>query len=153
MAFYYLVNVLILLGVTTLLKRVFNRPRPTRPDYENPDCKNGRTIDLRTRETNASFPSGDAAQAGLFCFFLMINYQSATKLLGGPMTTAQFVLTVSFSRVYFHCHYMGDVMFGLMVGLFTGIIINRIGLKDVMKTAYLATGLGKLEEESLYDEF
>ena len=88
MGAYYLVTVLILLAITTTLKRLFNRPRPTRPDYENPECKNGRSIDLRTRETNASFPSGDAAQAGLFCFFLMINYQNATKLLGGPLTTA-----------------------------------------------------------------
>ena len=88
MAAYYLVNVLILLAITTTLKRLFNRTRPTRPDYENPECKNGRHVDVRSRETNASFPSGDAAQAGLFSFFLMINYQQAIKLLGGPLTTA-----------------------------------------------------------------
>ena len=87
MAIYYLVNVLILLAITTTLKRLFGRPRPTRPDYENPDCKNARTIDLRSRETNASFPSGDSAQAGLFSFFLMTNYIHAIRLLGGPLAT------------------------------------------------------------------
>ena len=48
---------------------------------------------------------------------------------------------------------MGDVMVGLLVGLMTGIVANSVGLKDVFKTLYLAAGLGKLEEESLYDEF
>ena len=48
---------------------------------------------------------------------------------------------------------MGDVMIGIMVGLMTGMVVNKIGLKDVLKTVYLATGLGKLEEESLYEEF
>ena len=83
----------------------------------------------------------------------MTNFPLATATLGGPIFTAQFVLSVGFSRVYFHCHYMGDVMVGLLVGLMTGIVLSKMGLKDVLKTIYLAAGLGKLEEESLYEEF
>ena len=48
---------------------------------------------------------------------------------------------------------MGDVMVGLLVGLMTGIVLSKMGLKDVLKTIYLAAGLGKLDEESLYEEF
>jgi hypothetical protein len=54
----YIVNVFTLLGVTTFLKKFFNRPRPEMPEES---ANNYRSVDFRTKETNNSLPSGDAA--------------------------------------------------------------------------------------------
>jgi len=72
-AVYYLSHCLILLVITTILKKFFGRMRPKKPDYDN--ARNKRTFDLRSNETNNSFPSGDAAQAALFSFLVMSNFQ------------------------------------------------------------------------------
>ena len=55
-AVQYLSQIVVMLVLTTFTKRLFNRPRPTIP---SPDCR--RMIDLRSKEKNCSFPSGDAA--------------------------------------------------------------------------------------------
>ena len=61
-ATHYLINVLVLLGVTTVMKKFFARPRPTQPeDVDGKPAPNKRFFDMRSRETNCSFPSGDAA--------------------------------------------------------------------------------------------
>ena len=83
----------------------------------------------------------------------MTNFPLATATLGGPIFTAQFVLSVGFSRVYFHCHYMGDVIAGILVGIFLCAFIAKTGLKEATKTMFLAMGLNTQEEENLYDEF
>ena len=84
-ALHYFVNVLAVLATTTFLKRYFDRQRPIRPDYENEATENRRTFDFRSRETNKSFPSGDAAQASLFSFMLMHNFKRTFMVLGGPL--------------------------------------------------------------------
>mgnify|MGYP006108658997 CR=1 FL=1 len=84
----------------------------------------------------------------------MTNFPLATATLGGPIFTAQFVLSVGFSRVYFHCHYMGDVIAGILVGIFLCAFIAKLGVKESIKTTFLAMGLDRQEEENLYgDEF
>ena len=60
-ATYYLLNVVAVLMTTTFLKKYFARPRPPQPDYTNEETVNRRTFDLRSCETNFSFPSGDSA--------------------------------------------------------------------------------------------
>ena len=83
----------------------------------------------------------------------MTNFPMATATLGGPIFTSQFVLSVGFSRVYFHCHYVGDVLGGIIVGIFLCALIAKTGLKESIKTTYLAMGLNTPEEENLYDDF
>jgi len=60
------------------------------------------------------------------------------RILGGPFGTAQFIMAVTFSRVYFHCHFIGDTIVGMMIGVFVGTILSNIGLKSALKTFYLA---------------
>ena len=124
---------------TTYSKRYFARPRPPFPDYSDPKTLNARGFDMRSVETNCSFPSGDAAQAAMFMFTIMSSFPKSSMLLGGPAGCAQFVLIVAFSRIYFHCHYMGDVCFGIFIGIVVGMILNKIGFKDNLKTVYLST--------------
>ena len=66
--------------VTSFFKNYFKRKRPDNP----PDAAlNARRIDLRSKETNYSFPSGDAAQSALLCMHIMINYKATFYLAGG----------------------------------------------------------------------
>ena len=61
MAVYYALNVLVLVALTSVMKKIFKRPRPAMPDYSDLNCPHRRSFDLRTNETNCSFPSGDSA--------------------------------------------------------------------------------------------
>ena len=139
-ATHYLINVLVLLGVTTLMKKYFARPRPTPPenDADGKPAPNKRYFDMRTRETNCSFPSGDAAQAALYMTFYMLNFPHAFKLVGGPIGAMQFVVTVSCARVYFHCHYAGDTMCGALVGIVLCQLMFRTGLKAILQQVFLS---------------
>jgi membrane-associated phospholipid phosphatase len=56
--------------------------------------------------------------------------------MGGPVGSSQFALAVSFSRVYFHCHYFGDTVAGMLVGVLVGTGLIRMGLKAMLKTIF-----------------
>ena len=64
-------------------------------------------------------------------------FPRASMFLGGPLGSAQFVMTVSFARVYFHCHYIGDVIVGILVGCLVGIMVYTLGIRKTLKTIYL----------------
>lgn len=49
--------------------------------------------------------------------------------MGGPVGSSQFALAVSFSRVYFHCHYFGDTVGGMFIGVFVGSGLMKLGIK------------------------
>ena len=105
---------------------------------------------MRSKETNCSFPSGDAAQAALFGAFLLNNFPMSFRILGGPVGSAQFVLAVSFSRVYYHCHYLGDTAFGMFTGLLVGQAMVKIGLKTMLKSIFIKfVGVG---DDDIYSD-
>ena len=68
---------------------------------------------------------------------MMANFPMSFRILGGPLGSAQFVLAVSFARVYYHCHYLGDTVIGMFIGIFTGQMLVKIGLKTMLKTLFL----------------
>lgn len=151
---WYSVHVVICLGVTRLLKVLFGRKRPVKPDYTNDAALNSRTIDLRSQCTTNSFPSSESAQAGMFSFFLMTNFPLATAAFSGYIV--QFVLMVGFSRVYFHCHYMSDVVLGTLTGIVLASLIASSGSQDLLKTMLLAmknTIFSNDEDDLYHDEF
>ena len=59
----------------------------------------------------------------------MNNYPKSFALLGGPIGTAQFVMAVGFARIYFHNHWMGDIVAGLFCGTFIGAFLVRVKFK------------------------
>ena len=67
----------------------------------------------------------------------MHNFPKAFWIFGGPFGTAQFVLSVGFARMYFHCHWMGDIVAGLVQGTGTGVVLHKLGCKAFMKTIWL----------------
>ena len=110
---YFFVCTLCLLAVTTAVKALTDRERPSSPPEGS---KNSRHYDLRSLESNKSFPSGDTAQAALHMSLVMAHFKHFFMMMGGPLGIAQFVMMVAFARVYFHCHYVGDTIGGALTG-------------------------------------
>ena len=73
-------------------------------------------IDLRTKETNYSMPSGDAAQGSLFAFFIMYHFPYLYMSLGESTFLLKFITLVAIGRVFHHCHYFGDTIVGALFG-------------------------------------
>jgi hypothetical protein len=73
----------------------------------------------------------------MFGHYLMTNFPLSFKVLGGPFGSSQLVMAVSFARVYFHCHYLGDTVFGMLIGILVSQALTNIGIKGMMKTLFL----------------
>ena len=108
---------------------------------------------MRTMQgDNKSFPSGDSAQGALYGFYILNYYPRLFRLLGGAMGQSQFILSIAFSRVYFHCHYMGDTMGGMFIGIVVGVILHKIGLKSMLKEIFFKYGLGMVGDDIYSDD-
>mmetsp|Transcript_19497 Transcript_19497/g.16681 ORF Transcript_19497/g.16681 Transcript_19497/m.16681 type:complete len:188 (-) Transcript_19497:112-675(-) len=98
----YTTCVVLCVAVSLTLKKVFKRVRPAHPSAP-------REVNLRWMESNFSFPSGDSVQAGALATFLAFcdNTPKAYAL----------VPCVMFARVYFGFHWIGDTVFGALLGV------------------------------------
>ena len=99
-----------ILIISTLTKRLFGRPRPVVPNGSK------RMLDLRTKETNYSLPSGDAAQGSLFAFFIQYHFPYLYLSLGETSFLLKFIILIAIGRVFHHCHYFGDTLLGSLFG-------------------------------------
>ena len=74
-----------------------------------------RWSDLRSKEIGTfSMPSGDSSAAAVFCF--LIAHELGLKGIWLLMPL------VMMGRVYYHCHWVGDTLVGLLVGSFWGLV-------------------------------
>ncbi|CDW79182.1 membrane-associated phospholipid phosphatase [Stylonychia lemnae] len=95
---------LILLFTTQTLKRLIRRNRPSA-------LRVARKINLTDIEKGTlSMPSGDTAQAALWCGLMNLFFQSQTVMFMVPL--------VALGRIYYQCHYIGDTLAGGMIGFF-----------------------------------
>ena len=117
----YFLQVLATLAIVLLTKRLFARPRPLVPTEAK------RMVDLRSKETNCSWPSGDAAQASLFVFFIAFNFPYFALDIGG-LTMLKFIAMVAIGRVFHHCHYFGDTIGGALIGYFVAVIFFNLDI-------------------------
>ena len=134
--------------MTSFLKAYFKRKRPENPPETASNC---RRIDLRSKETNCSFPSGDAAQSALLCMHIMINYKATFYLAGGVVGVGQLMISVSFARVYFHCHWIGDVLAGSVIGLFFGFFVSKLPIELFLKIVFEKYLKRNLVDDDLYN--
>ena len=87
-----------------VIKNIFHRPRPLADLLD--------IIQLASYPTSFSFPSGHAAFA--FCAaYILAKYDKSYAPLFYVTATM-----VAFSRVYLGFHYVSDVFFGAMFGIF-----------------------------------
>ena len=100
-ALIYTAWLLIALVITVVSKKVFNRDRP---DVININ----RLMNLRSKESNNSFPSGDTLQSAYFSGFMLFVFGNPYMMIWAPMT--------AFARVYYQCHWIWDTVFGWLIG-------------------------------------
>jgi membrane-associated phospholipid phosphatase len=113
-----LMVLVITLALNYLLKNLFQAPRPFVVDES-----------LSNRFTEGaggySFPSGHSQLIGSFCTYYILRYRNRLSwCLGGLM-----MASVAYSRVYFHLHYLKDVVAGIMVG--AGISFTYLKFKTL----------------------
>ena len=96
-----------------------------------------RTYKVRPEGLDYSMPCMELAQASVFGFFLLQNFPTAFKAVGGPMGMSQMVMAISYSKIYFHCHYMGDTIAGMMTGVIIGMLYAKFGLKPALKNVFM----------------
>ena len=129
MTLAWILTVFLMLLTTRTLKKRFGRDRPIGPKKGEPTY---RMVNLRGRENNHSFPSGDAAQGSNWICFLAINFPAIFERLGGTKFGVIYVLLVMTARVYYHCHFWGDTIFGAALGPLINTLTGTIGLSAVM---------------------
>ncbi len=100
-----------------MLKKHFKRARPSIKNVPK------RIWNVRGKEIDCSWPSGDTAQAGIFVLYILLNQPFLfEKIPGGQLTLAIGVIHVAFGRIFFHCHYIGDTICGFLVSWFVAHI-------------------------------
>ncbi len=99
-------------SLTFLIKTAVKRPRPDKSDKK-------------------SFPSGHTALS----FAIFHTYASNTKGFYRYLFYI-FPVGVAFSRIYKNHHYLSDVIAGSLVGIYSSILVNRIGEKYLKTSIY-----------------
>jgi undecaprenyl-diphosphatase len=108
--------------VNYVLKNVFQRERP----YV------AKSLTTAVCPNDFSFPSGHASSA----FVGAVIFSRFDKKRRWYYYSTAFL--ISYSRIYLHCHYLGDVIFGALIGYSIGkgylvALAHRIKIKDVLK--------------------
>ena len=105
-------HVVVCLIFTLALKKLFGRPRPeTKKDVE-------RLYNLRGAENNHSMPSGDSLQAANFSVIFHCYFGIKLFFL--------FIPFVMFARIYYFCHFIGDTIIGVLMGLMISSSLYKI---------------------------
>ncbi len=96
-----------------IIKKTVGRPRPSNLIDEE---------ELKiNKPKDHSFPSGHTASS--FCAFT-VTFWNCPWYFWVPALVAACL--ISFSRLYLRVHYLSDVLFGIVLGLIDGSIVNLI---------------------------
>ena len=122
-AFKLMIALMISTIITLGLKEIFKRPRPYHLESIEAPNING------VEESGYSFPSGHAQSAGVLSFMSFDLYQKSKHSVFKYITVF-FLVFIPFSRLYLAQHYITDVIFGLILGVFithyTFLILTKI---------------------------
>jgi membrane-associated phospholipid phosphatase len=116
----------VMLVVTLVAKKAFGRIRPSIPEGSM------RMINLRSLESNCSFPSGDTAHASVIAFFIYFHFPYLSQALGDYSFIIKFIVMVAIGRVFYHCHFFGDTIFGAFLGFLVVAGFHYGGIDDII---------------------
>lgn len=121
------ITVFISLGINSLLKIIFMRPRPFMADDS--------IINLRPETSGGySMPSGHAQSASTVFFGLYQFFKKRYLLIVAIVIT----VLVAISRMYIGVHYLSDVLVGGLLGILIAYLMYRwIGKKENLAKIYL----------------
>ena len=103
-------GILARLGFTEIIRFFYKRPRPFVENKVNL---------LLNHSSSSSFPSGHAA----FYFAISTVIYSYNKKAGLLFFLASFL--ISFSRVFVGIHWPSDILGGVLIGIFSGLLILK----------------------------
>ena len=131
---------------TEPFKKLTRRDRPAHPTIHP------RLLNLRSLLTNYSFPSGDSAQSAVLglSYFLYCSYYGQWGYwgLGREWAVLWLLLipTVMFSRVYFGCHWIGDVFAGASIGSMVTAVVWVVWLRVLKLPMWHLAGVEMVKE-------
>lgn len=101
-----LVILVITLTLNYVLKNIFQAPRPFVVDES--------LSNRFTEKTEGySFPSGHSQLIACFCSYYILRYKNLLSWILGTL----MIVSVAYSRVYFHLHFPRDVVAGVILGI------------------------------------
>ena len=129
-SYYYL----ICYGLNSIIKSIFNRPRPWQADSQ---------VVNYTNSSQSSFPSGHSASISVITTSLLLEQYSNKNAkkwqkIVGTIVGVLACLIVAFSRMYFYVHYFTDILAGFIlaaiIAFFTTTLFNKQSkLKKIFK--------------------
>lgn len=115
---YYQLGIKLILGliisylVVSILRLLFFRERPNKKMYDN----------IFEKIDASSFPSKHVVRVSILFMLIVLNFQN--YLLSVLFFIVMFF--VSISRLVLKRHHMSDVVFGVILGLLIGFVVNFI---------------------------
>lgn len=108
---------------TVLCKKLIGRARPDMKDI-------GKTVKaafFRKKQSNGSLPSGDTLQAWIL--FLTVN-QFKPNIFN--IIFFQLAISISFSRIYLCCHFVSDIIAGILMAYIIFYSVLAISKSDMV---------------------
>lgn len=133
LAVIIIISFLIIMPLNTLLKNIFERPRPAVERQEI-------VVPLKT---DFAYPSGHASIVSSGALILMILYRKEKELIFSSLLAIEAAL-VCLSRVYIGDHYFFDVIGGTLLG--SGISFSSISFSKYLDP--VISGVRKYLEKS-----
>ena len=101
-----------------VIKRTTGRARPS---VKSEEVWNGPRLSSKFH----AFPSGHvAASTAFFAVLLFANWRIGLACLPIP-------ILIGFSRMYVAAHYLSDVVFAAVLGIFCAILVDRLFLREI----------------------
>ena len=111
------------IAITLIGKKVIGRTRPSDSIIDGAN----KTTFFRRKQGNCSLPSGDSQQAWNLFIFSWIYYPEFSFPL------FLIALFISFSRVYFGCHFISDIFASIIFAfIFTPLLISFLSKMKIL---------------------
>ncbi|WP_010477723.1 phosphatase PAP2 family protein [Thermococcus zilligii] len=98
--------------IVALLKVLTGVPRPGEAQVHRGLMESVKNVDY------LAFPSGHTTRAAVFAYFLSRRWKALWPLWWG------WALGIGLSRLLLHAHWFSDVLFALLLGLWTGLLVE-----------------------------